>query len=530
MPTISPIRFVFRFAGLFFLVVSWLIAVQTARSEETTAGAAANGLPVRTYFFFPYQACVVCTIKEATTERSPTKWNKGWVKLTVNIENVLRGSFAEGKTIVLTFDEPVSKIKPVKSVEELKGLRCVLAFHPYSQSGESQAICHIYSPFTGQAFSEEDIKNLKRQLQMVSFPNRQCVMATIEEVRPADSTGDILVSANIDELLLVDKEDALSKFLANDADKKSILKLRLMAGSNEEREQLKQLKTGMKSILGFDWSWFEPHDALFWKWQECRLVNVTTPFPGQIFSAGDLERLRTRLTWARENNEKLKNALQEYLEDRWTVDRIQKYCKPERRVAQPLSDLLRINHSMFLDGQLYPSLEKEIGKVSWYCGVDSGIPDQYEVNVSRPTNVPGLKRPDYWILESTFPNISKLSDDEFVINLIRDTLFNNGFNYDRTHRDSTKTDLLKGIYQVTDKRLIRAKDGNITAFTCLLSDGKRLEAELDHALTIKSIQIDGKQDKYWTEAVLNAAKNIDTLNRIDESYQNSAMQKGGRKP
>ena len=49
-------------------------------------------------------------------------------------------------------------------------------------------------------------------------------------------------------------------------------------------------------------------------------------------------------------------------------------------------------------------------------------------------------------------------------------------------------------------------------------------------MTIKSILIDGKQDKYWTEAILTAATNIDSLNRTDEGYENSALQKGNHKP
>jgi hypothetical protein len=254
------------------------------------------------------------------------------------------------------------------------------------------------------------------------------------------------------------------------------------------------------------------------KGNECTLWNIATPFPAQLFSNSDIQHLRVKLKNVVENNIKLKAILQKYLEERWTVERVRKFCQPERRIAQPYQNLMCPN-SFVLSGELYPSLKGELGDVTWYCGVDNNVPDQYSVCVKRKTNSSGLSSPDLWVLGSGQPGFSSYTEDDFNNDLVAESLSSCARNYDSVHRETTKPDLTKYILGRTNEQVIKERDGRVTAYSCVLSNGAKLVAELDQNLSIKSILIDGKPDKDWTRAVAEAAENIDILNRIEESYR-----------
>lgn len=317
----------------------------------------------------------------------------------------------------------------------------------------------------------------------------------------------------VNEILLADDDSALRKLVAPSVEKEAVVNLWMEpAYSPAIKSALTPIRAGMKCIWGFDGSSLDG--------MQCRLYSVTTPFPGNKFDDADVECFRFKLKKVVENNEKLKAILQKYLEERWTIERIEKFCKPERRVVQPFQDLLQ-TRTFTLEGKLYPALKTELGEVSWYCGVDDNVPDLYSISVSRKTAVHGLKRPDRWNLEVNFPGFSSFSDDEFIMHLVNATLSECAHNYDRVHRGNVKVDLHAQAYKVTKEQLIRDQEGRVKAFSCILNNGSNLVAELEQNLSIKSISIDGKPHKEWTQAVAEASRNIDTLNRKDEDQENA---------
>ncbi|MFA7338890.1 MAG: hypothetical protein WC028_19040 [Candidatus Obscuribacterales bacterium] len=462
------------------------------------------------YFYFPYPDCILGRVKAIEVQTNPKKSNKGCTEMTVEIEDVLRGSLKGGERPVFSFSEPLSEVFPGRSKDEILGSKFVLAFRLFDPYDGHRSICHLYSPFAKQKFSAVDVANLKAKLQFPTFPNSECVLLKVTQVRTKATSGGVGVKAVVEEVLLGDVRREFDKLVKQAGAKKIALDLFLQPAESPEAErELKKIRAGMRCILGFDSSQSDGN--------EIRLWNVTTPFPGQTFCNSDIERLRGRLRLLVENNAKLKDILQKRLEERWTVERIRKYCQPERRVAQPCQNLVCRN-SFVLYGELYPSLKGELGDVSWYCGVDSNVPDQYSVNVERKTSTHGLTYPDHWILDLGEPGFSNYTEDEFNNDLVAVSLSNCARNYDSVHRETTKADLSGRVWGLTKAQVIKAQNGQVTAYSCVLSNGAKLVAELDQNLSIKSILIDGKPDKDWTKAVAEAAENIDILNRIDQGY------------
>lgn len=505
--------FVIRFCTVIVVFLTLTLNLSPACANEVASTVASKP---QEYFYFPYPDCILGRVKAIEVQTNPKKSNKGCTEMTVEIEDVLRGSLKSGERHIFSFREPLSEVFPGRSKDEILGTKFVLAFRLYDPYDGHRSICHLYSPFAKQKFSAVDVANLKAKLQIPSFPNRECVLLKVTQVRTQAELHGVWVRAVVEEILLGDAHRDFDKVFKQRGAKKTAVNVILQpAESPGSANELKKIRAGMRCIFGFDGSQSDGN--------EIRLWNVTTPFPGQTFSNTDIERLRGRLRLLVENNAKLKDILQKRLEERWTVERIRKYCQPERRVAQPFQNLVCRNNFV-LSGELYPSLKAELGEVSWYCGVDSNIPDSYSVNVRRKTNTHGLTYPDHWILDLGEPGFSNYTEDEFNDYLVAVSLSNCARNYDSVHRETTKADLSGRVWGLTKAQVIKAPNGQVRAYSGLLANGARLVAELDQNLSIKSILIDGKPDKDWAKAVAEAAENIDILNRIDQgSYKRSDL-------
>lgn len=122
------------------------------------------------------------------------------------------------------------------------------------------------------------------------------------------------------------------------------------------------------------------------------------------------------------------------------------------------------------------------------------------------------------------PGFSNYTEDDFNNDLVAVSLSNCARNYDSVQRETTKADLSGRVWGLAKAQVIKAQNGQVTAYSCLLSNGAKLVAELDQNLSIKSILVDGRPDKDWTKAVAEAAENIDILNRIDQgNYKRSDL-------
>lgn len=489
--------------AVFVLALNVLPVMASSELQATTPAS-------QEYFYFPYPDCILGTVKAISVQNNAKKSYSGCTELTVDVEDVLRGDLRAGKRTVFAFEDPISDIFPGRSKVEILGSRFVLAFHLYGLLDGRRSISNIYSPFANQKFSAVDVANLKAKLQLPGFNSRECVLLKVTEVRTKATSHGVAVKAVVEEVLLGDADSAFGKICKQGGAKTTPVDLFLQpADSPEVESELKKIRAGMRCVLGFDRSWLEGN--------ECKLWNIATPFPSQLFSSSDIQHLRVKLKNVVENNIKLKAILQKYLEERWTVERVRKFCQPERRIAQPYQNLMCRN-SFVLSGELYPSLKGELGDVTWYCGVDNNVPDQYSVCVKRKTNSSGLSSPDLWVLGSGQPGFSNYTEDEFNKYLVAVSLSNCARNYDSVHRETAKADLSGRVWGLTKAQVIKAQNGQVTAYSCVLSNGAKLVAELDQNLSIKSILIDGKPDNDWTKAVAEAAENIDILNRIDQGY------------
>lgn len=499
--------FVIRFCTVIVVFLTLTLNLSPACATEDASTVASKP---QEYFYFPYQGCILGTVRAVAVQKAKESY-RAYTELTVDVEDVLRGDLKAGKRVVLDFDQPVSDIFPGRSKNEILGLRFVLAFHLYGLFNGRRSVSNIYSPFANQKFSAIEVANLKAKLQLPGFTSRECVLLKVTEVRTKATWNGVGVKAVVEEVLLGEPGSEFDKLAKQRGARETPLNIFLQPAESPEAEsELKKIRAGMRCVLGFDRSWLEGN--------ECKLWNIAAPFPAQVFSNSDIQHLRVKLKNLVENNIKLKVILQKYLEERWTVERVRKFCQPERRIAQPVQNLMCRN-SFVLSGELYPSLKDELGDVTWYCGADNNVPDQYSVCVKRKTKSAGLNSPDLWILEFGQPGFSSYTEDEFNIDLVAESLSNCARNYDIVHRETTKADLSGRVLGLTKAQIIKAQNGQVTAYTCVLSNGATLVAELDQNLSIKSILVDGKPDKDWTKAVAEAAENIDILNRIEERYQ-----------
>jgi len=499
-----------RLGALAMLFVTLILTVHPSPTSAKQA-VLSEAPQSQEYFYFPYPDCILGTIRAIEVQSKPKKDDFGCTELTVEIDDVLRGNLKAGGRTILAFPEPLSEIFPGKSKSELLGSKFVLAFMAFGLFGARRSITHIYSPFAAQMFSADDVANLKAKLQSSGCSRPEYIMATVKEVHSNSSAGAQKVTAAVNEILVAGEDSALRKLVAGAVDKDAVVTLWVQSdSSSDDKNDLKPIKAGMKCIWGYDGSRLDGN--------QCYLYNVTTPFPGNKFDDADVEGLRRKLKKVVENNSKLRAILQKYLEERWTAERIKTFCQPERRIVHPFMDVLQ-TEPFTLEGQLYPELSTEIGDIRWYCGVNDNVPVLYSISVRRKAVLGDSERPDIWNLEASFPGFNKWSDDEFVLYLVSSTLSECASNYERVNGKVAGSSLYSQASQVTNKQLIRDQDGRLRAYSCSLHDGKNLIAELDQNLSIKSILVNGKLDKDWTQALAQASPNIDKLNRKDEEME-----------
>jgi len=114
-------------------------------------------------YFFPYAACVLCTIEQC--QARPSADSDG--AYSVQIDRVFRGPFKKGQKTVFSF-EYYPELLPKKPLSEMAQQKCVLAFNP----GQIDGLCFLedtYAPFPFQRFTDKDLAHLEEKMDEVTM-------------------------------------------------------------------------------------------------------------------------------------------------------------------------------------------------------------------------------------------------------------------------------------------------------------------------------------------------------------------------
>jgi hypothetical protein len=248
--------------------------------------------------------------------------------------------------------------------------------------------------------------------------------------------------------------------------------------------------------------------------------SIQAPFPYQTFDERDIAALKQELADDRKADHGLLPDMQRYLEKRWTAARLIDFCRPETRLVGWRNPL--IPHRWFRSGvtesRLLRAAAGLVDDARWYCessqvGDGPLRPCRYSIDVQRG--------PDSWNIEVAFAHLRDWSDDDFIKHRLVVTLrtcldayrlaADTGCKFVHTEMD-LEDDVIHrtlSLANVQDERLLRDAQNRIHQFTCTLGDSRKLSAELDEKLTIKSIYLDGKPDLIWNKAYGQVNSNIE---------------------
>ena len=223
-----------------------------------------------------------------------------------------------------------------------------------------------------------------------------------------------------------------------------------------------------------------------------------------------LQALKQLALHAAKSNDKVKQAFQCYLENRWNINRIKDYCRDGTRFIRYKPLALNEYHSIAnWDGELFP---KEFGeyKIKWRAFEYGGVPQVYAIHVEKPSGIV------VWQLEVGSPGLEEWKKNEYVKYRVSEEL--------RTATEAYSAKMIEGpnfenwqspIEKSFEKRknetLILGTDKKIIGYKCILGDSQ-LIAKLDRQLNIKKIFVDGKLSSTWNQAFLDCSKNIDNIN------------------
>ncbi|MBN8662704.1 MAG: hypothetical protein J0M35_20215 [Candidatus Obscuribacter phosphatis] len=234
--------------------------------------------------------------------------------------------------------------------------------------------------------------------------------------------------------------------------------------------------------------------------------HIETPFHSQKYNSADVAALTSGLNLSSGYLVNLKTALQKYIEDRWSVERIEHFCQPDVRSLPFMQSLLPMESDQVLAGRLYPDESKALGKVQWYCVLQKGVPNEYQAEVWRSNH-------ERWVLEIGCPSDSQLTDEGINENILWQKLMNaySAYRAGTSRKGPTMQKALGDVFLNSITNFTKDKSGRITGLKGIVANGQVLTADVSEALNISNILIDGKPNTYWTEIYSNASQRIDSV-------------------
>lgn len=278
---------------------------------------------------------------------------------------------------------------------------------------------------------------------------------------------------------------------------------RLSVSMNDVRlERTSDLKTNSKQVVAFN---LVPE----WKGSYDRLRKQAVPVCN-LFVARDpqqVNELRSRIIQSKKSRLESKSAFENYLEQRWSANRINDFCRPEtqRNWLVPFNSTK--SGASFWKGELHKSEHDELKgkKVYWSASLNYGIPVSYSVYVTAPESAG-------WNVELAEPSLylEEWTSDDFlkyrISESIRQALFSDwSVNMEK---DLKTTERLNLFSNRSEDSLLRDEKSKVVAYRCRLSDGNDLTAILTQKQDVAKIMIDNIEEPAWSEMYRKRAQNL----------------------
>jgi hypothetical protein len=481
--------------------------------------------------FFPllFDTCAVLTVKDARVQVDSHTPHSHILILTAHIDQVLTGDLGKSKNIDFVFDQSYEKIFADTPCADLRGKTIVLAFRQISfkalsiQFGLKSSlpiveIWSVFAPFPNQKFSQSDLNGLRRSPPPEIYPCKDCLELRIKQIEDrSDAKGDrypmtATVTGQILTVLRNNSHDVgpSEKALPND-NRESNREVNFKKGelfrflfTADQWDKVFKGKTareliGTKCVVSFDCGEKGIGDAY-------RILAPGGPFPEQKYSAAEVKELTAKFKVSSAYLKQMKSDLQKYIECRWSKERIKQFCQPQTRLLPHVPDFLQDSQEGTLKGRLYPETEQELGKVSWSCNIEAGMPVGYEVDVDRGKH-------QFWILEIACPSILSFTDTDLTKNILAQKLRNGWLTFvflqSKTKRVNGNELSTGGPVSLT--KLIRNDKGLITGFEASLQRDQTLTADSSDHLDISNVLVDGKPNAFWNDICAQESQNMDKL-------------------
>lgn len=503
------------------LLVAIVLSAYPALAADKFENAAKSKLqPNGMNYFFPFHDCIVATIKKIHYVHYQ---GSDCIFLTADITKVLRGSLRKG-VVVFAIRGDIKDLKITgATLEKHMNQQAVLAFSPYLKElllsermsnlspesallpkyrdpGAARAIwiSRVFIPLCGKNLSDADVKKAVGPIEDTVYPYGHCVVASIVEV--VETRGDTVeVAAQVNDVLFgrFYKEGEKVKFLVP----RSLLPKRPINRLN-----------GCKCVWEFGGTWPGTEEPT-------ELKNGHCPFPGQVFTAADIELLKARLAEEKVLVARRQAALLSCLQKRWTVAKIRDFCRPENRWNTLTSRLDYSGGDDIWSGQLYPDLYLGGRKMTlrWKAEIVEGIPEDFEV-WAEPEKQSLFIRNAWRIDFSWFSDWDSMlwTDDQFQKYRLTYSIDNFVMAYRIKHRLGFDSGIFLQWFDRPswETKLLFDRNKKLIGYSCPLANGQLLQAKLNVEGSIKEILINGKEDPEWTTALTELDKSLDQFNSV----------------
>ncbi len=268
------------------------------------------------------------------------------------------------------------------------------------------------------------------------------------------------------------------------------------------------LKT-KKQIVAFNY--LQKNDLSFndlRKLSDNPICNLWIPYAGRSYQSASIERLKSIIQNSPTGPAQAKAAFLRLLETKWTVDRINDFCRPETQrnwqcpaEGSPMGSGWR--------GTLHSTKAKELSdkKVTWSAEVHNNVPYLYTINVdSSDRNCAG------WDIECINPSLEEWASEDFLIHRVGKSIQQAAFaDWCFNHEQQPPSSGYLGMFSArSDETVIKDETDKVTRYQCRLRNGEKLTAVLtnDQLQSIGKILINGKFDPGWTEMYSQGLLNL----------------------
>lgn len=480
------------------------------------------------YYFFPYMACILAKVDDIASDARTSCEVESNIVVTLSVKRVLRGDFKSGEIIrVCISSEDADYLCSGRARAESVGHDCLLAFNYFAERRARDSlvsISNIYCPLRGQTMTTSAIDALEQKLEQSPYKFRCCLAVTVlkvedREVRPAFTKGQPsmrIVFVRVDDILLNDCAENGSRAKNNqdlvwETGASSCFKVGDVIGcylgenpSDDIYPNSTQSKlVGSRCIWSFNSqvTKLPPDESIF-----C-IVDVSAPFPNQVYTSAEVEQLRAKLA----SNSALVSALaqcaQGYVRQCCSIDELRKFCQPENRWSAvfrrfPLTSNNRVVTSkLFASDNQYAKVGAAFDSASWFVNVVNGVPTQYEILVDEG----GANR---WILHMP---ISLRADTTDLITRERlfQTLQYSISNFKSRHFYDGLAAELENIALVSPGAVVRDSCQRVCEYRCCLTNGQTLVARLDKNQKICDVSIAGRPSAIMRKALKTTVQNWD---------------------